>query len=520
MYWPFRSMLKSLASVFRPRFSLKGPVVCGVDNGTQSTKVVCYDVGARRVVGLAQAPHDLICRDDGTREQKASWWTDALTHCFHAIDPSVRSRIAAIGVSGQQHGFVPVDASGNVLYNVKLWCDTATTAECEEITEKYGGREQLLRDKCNLVLPGYTAGKILWLKKHQREAYDKMRHILLPHDYLNFVLTGEYTMEFGDASGTALLDIEKRVWSQKLLSALDGERDLSSCLPRLIRAHEVSGTVTKEAAKRFGIPEGAIVSSGGGDNMMCAIGTGTVADGVLAMSLGTSATIFGASNRPIIDMDGNLAAFCSSTGSWLPLLCTMNCTVASELTRDLFGMSLAEINKVAEGAPIGCEGVTMVPFFNGERTPNYPNGKGCIVGLTPENMKKANISRAAMEAAIYGLKQGLDSLVKLGFNAREIRLVGGGAKSNLWRQIVADVCKLPVVIPKVGEAAAFGAALQAFWALQKKDGVECTIEDITREHVELDSKLRCVPNEANTAKYVEAYERYLKYVHNFGPIFK
>ena len=519
MPFPHITMLKSFAALLRPK-RLVGPIVCGIDNGTQSTKVVCYDVGTRRVAALAQAPHDLICRDDGTREQKASWWTDALSSCFKSIDPAIRSRISAIGVSGQQHGFVPVDASGNVLYNVKLWCDTSTVSECEAITTAYGGREQLLSDQCNLILPGYTAGKILWLKRHKPDAYQKMRHILLPHDYLNFILTGEYTMEFGDASGTALLDIGKRTWSQKLLKSLDSDRDLGQCLPKLIQAHEVSGVVSAEASKKFGIPQGAIVSSGGGDNMMCAIGTGTVADGVLAMSLGTSATIFGASSRPIVDMGGNLAAFCSSTGGWLPLMCTMNCTVASELTRELFGMSIDEINKVAEAAEIGCEGVTMVPFFNGERTPNYPNGKGCIVGLTPENMKKANISRAAMESAIYGLKLGLDSFVKLGFNAKEIRLVGGGAKSRLWRQIVADVCNLPVVVPKVGEAAAFGAALQAFWALERKNGGNVSIEDITKEHVELDTGLRCVPNEENGKKYSEAYERYLKYVHNFAPMFK
>lgn len=512
-------MLSSLFLKKKFKRNIGRTIVAGIDNGTQSTKVVCYDVSSKEILALGQSPHDIIVGSDGAREQKAEWWVNALKSSFDQISPEIKKDIKAIGVSGQQHGFVPIDSDGNVLYNVKLWCDTSTTVECAEITKKYGGSELLLHDNCNLILPGYTASKILWLKTHQKALYDKLDTILLPHDYLNYLLTGEKTMECGDASGTALLDIKNRTWSKKLLKCIDSQRDLSKCLPRLIQSDDIAGHVTKKAANLFGIPEGALVSSGGGDNMQCAIGTGTVTNGVLIASLGTSGTLCGSSNKPIVDPEGNLAAFCSSTGSWLPLLCTMNCTVSIELARKLFNISLDEFNQISAKVPIGSNGVVIVPFFNGERTPNYPNGKGCICGLTPDNMKAENIYRASMEAAIFGLKLGLNSFMKLGFDAKEIRLVGGGSKSKLWSQMVADVCNLPTVSPDVPEAAAFGAALQAYWALLKSQGKSTSIEEITHEHVKTNSNAVYNPISENVVDYDLAYQKYLSYVENFKPIF-
>jgi xylulokinase len=494
-------------------------IVVGIDVGTQSTKVLCYHTESQSIAASAQAPHELISRDDGSREQEASWWTDAIESCFSQIPQNIRDAVVAIGVSGQQHGFVPVDASGNVLHPVKLWNDTSTAAECVELSSLAGGDASLLANEGNLILPGYTASKILWFKKHHRELYDKMAKILLPHDYINFYLTGEYTMEYGDASGTALLDIPSRTWSSRLLTAIDSQRDLSSALPRLIEAHEIAGKTTGETARRLGIPQGIPVSSGGGDNMMGAIGTGTVKDGTLTMSLGTSGTIYGASDKPIIDPKGLLAAFCSSTGSWLPLLCTMNCTVASEVTRTLFKKGVKEFDAGAAQAPIGCEGVVMLPYFNGERTPNYPKGKGCLMGFNLTNMTEGIISRAAMESAIYGLKLGLESFQDLGYTAKEVRLIGGGAKSMVWRQMVADICELPVVVPVISEAAALGGALQAWWALRKEQGEDISLEEIVAKHVLLDEKSACLPIEEHIPQYRKAYKTYCAYVSAVKPLF-
>ncbi|MEJ5187693.1 MAG: xylulokinase, partial [Breznakiellaceae bacterium] len=329
--------------------------VCGIDLGTQSCKVVVYDYEQKRVVQKASAPLELIARNDGSREQEADWYDNALRQCFNQISPENRASIVALGVSGQQHGFVPLDGEGKPLYQVKLWCDTSTAKECEELTAAAGGEAALLKETGLLMLPGYTAPKIYWLKKHKPELYAKLRHVLLPHDYLNFLLTGNYVAEYGDASGTALFDVRNRRWSEKICALIDPH--LIEYLPPLIESHAMAGTVSAEAAKKYGIPEGALVASGGGDNMMGAIGTGTVEDGFLTMSLGTSGTLYGYSDSPVVDPEGNLAAFCSSTGGWLPLLCTMNCTVASEEFRQLFGMSVREFDTVAAAAPIGAEGI-------------------------------------------------------------------------------------------------------------------------------------------------------------------
>ncbi|QEN09368.1 xylulokinase [Oceanispirochaeta crateris] len=493
--------------------------IIGIDNGTQSTKVVFYDFENKTIAASASAGHEMISRDDGSREQKASWWIEALASCFDQIDPEIRKTAQAVGVSGQQHGFVPIDSQGMVLNDVKLWCDTSTAAECRELTEAYGDDTRLLEEGGNLILPGYTASKILWFRKAHPDAYARMATVLLPHDYLNYYLTGKAVMEYGDASGTALLDVRNRCWNRDLVKALDPDRDLMSCLPDLIEPWEAAGRVLPHVASRFGIPAGIPVSSGGGDNMMGAVGTGTTKDGVLTMSLGTSGTLYGYSDKPIIDPDGNLAAFCSSSGGWLPLLCTMNCTVATELMRQLFDIGVKEFDELGARSTVGAEGILTLPFFNGERTPNLPHGRGCIVGMTAGNVKKENMFRSALEAAILGLKLGLDSFEKLGFKPREVRLIGGGANSKIWRQITADVMNLPVVVPVNAEAAALGAAIQALWCLKKLDGLDADLNSLIDEHVELDSGKGCLPDPERVKKYKEVYAEYSKYVNALTPLF-
>ncbi len=491
-------------------------IVLGIDNGTQSTKTMFYDVDSKKVVAMASAKHDMIAEEDGTREQKAEWWIDALLSCLDQVDPEIRASVKAVGVSGQQHGFVAIDKDGNPLYKVKLWCDTSTAGECDEMTEAYGGTDKLLSEAGNLIAPGYTASKILWLKKTYGNLYEKMRWVLLPHDYLNYWLTGEAVMEYGDASGTGLLNVRKRIWQEDLIRSVDP--DLPGKLPRLIGPDEEAGRITAETAARTGLPEGIPVSSGGGDNMMGAVGTGTVSDGVITMSMGTSGTLYGYSDKPIIDPEGILAAFCSSTGGWLPLLCTMNCTVATELTRDLFGMNVREIDATGAEAPPGAEGVTMLPFFNGERVPNLPNGKASIMGLNTTNYTKENLARASLESAIYGMKIGLDRFRELGFDARQIRMIGGGARSPIWRQMAADVLGVPVLIPEQAEAASLGAALQAWWMLEGGGGEK--LDTIIGEHVTVDESASCEPNPALRGAYDEGYGRYRSWLDALAHLYR
>lgn len=492
--------------------------VCGIDLGTQSCKVVLYDYEKKTVVARSQAALELTARNDGSREQDADWYAAALASCFAALDADLKKTIVALGVSGQQHGFVPLDAEGKALHMVKLWCDTSTAAECAELTAAAGGEAALLAETGLLMLPGYTAPKILWLKKHKPASFAKLRHVLLPHDYINFLLSGEYTAEYGDASGTALFDTRRRVWSDRICGLIDPA--LKSYLPRLVGPDEIAGRVSAAAAAKYGIPQGALVSSGAGDNMAGAVGTGTVRDGFLTMSLGTSGTLYGYSDSPVVDPAGNLAAFCSSTGGWLPLLCTMNCTVASEQFRALLGMDVKSFDAAAAKAPIGAEGLVVLPFFNGERTPNLPNGRASLNGITAANFTVENIARAALESAIYGMRIGLESFKALGFAAREIRLIGGGAKSPLWRSIAANVTGLPVRVPAGDEAAALGAALQALWCMERAAGLKTGIGELCDAHVVLEGGTTVQPDAEAVASYDAAYAEYGKYLAALGPLYK
>ena len=305
--------------------------VVGIDLGTQSLKVVFYDFKAREIVASESAALDLYQNDNGAAEQQAHWWLNALTEVMAKIDTNIRNSAVAVGVSGQQHGFVPLGKTGEVLAPVKLWCDTSTVAECDQITSAYGGPQKCLDEVGNLVLPGYTASKVRWFSNEGGSLYDQLDCIMLPHDYLNYYLTGERCMEAGDASGTGFLNIRDRTWSQEMLSAIDPDRDLSECLPPIRTEAGIMGYIQAEASRKTGLPEGIPVSTGGGDNMMGAIGTGNVSPGKVTMSLGTSGTVYAYSDKPVIDPRGEIAAFCSSTGGWLPLMCTMNCTVTTEL---------------------------------------------------------------------------------------------------------------------------------------------------------------------------------------------
>jgi xylulokinase len=253
--------------------------------------------------------------------------------------------------------------------------------------------------------------------------------------------------------------------------------------------------------------------------MMSAVGTGTVRDGVLTVSLGTSGTLFGYSEVPVVDSLGRVAAFCSSTGGWLPLLCTMNCTVATEQARKLLGVGIESLETMAAHAPAGSEGVVTLPFFNGERSPNLPNGRAGILGLTSSNFTHPNILRSAMESAIFGLRGGLDAFRSLGFSPRGIRLTGGGSRSPLWRTITANILGYPLEIPEGSEGAAFGAALQALWCGSHLDGRGRHIEDIAEEHVRINAADSVRPDSRSVAVYDKAYTLYLSYLDSLKPLY-
>lgn len=484
----------------------------GIDSGTQGTKAIVLSEKKRSVIAESYSGYDLLENDRGGREQHPDTWikacrevlTDVLSSS--ALNPK---HVRAIGVSGQQHGMVPVDTDKQVIRPAKLWCDTETTPQCETITARAGGVEAVVDNTGNQVAAGFTASKVLWLLENEPENYDRLAAVLLPHDYINFWLTGETRTECGDASGTAYFDVAHRCWSEAMLKAIDPTGKLQSSLPELIDSSDPVGTVRPELCEEFGLSPDVLVSSGGGDNMMAAIGTGNVAEGVVTTSLGTSGTIYAYSSTPKMDNSGELAAFCSSTGGWLPLVCTMNVTVATELVRDLFGISIREMNEHVANTEAGAGGLLLLPYFNGERTPALPQAKATLTGMTSLNMQPDMFCRAAMEGATFGLRYGLEVMLRNGIKANEIRLTGGGAKSDHWCQMVADIFNCEVVRVVGEEAGAIGAALQALWCDYSATDGESSIEEITSRFVRLDESSRMKPLPSRVAIYDEIYERYL-----------
>ena len=484
----------------------------GIDNGTQSTKTIIVNGEDGSVVGKATERYGLIeGLPPGHKEQDPAVWIRALNKTLKealkrsGIDPK---DVRAIGVSAQQHGFVPVDKKGRVIRPAKLWNDTSTTEECEYLMRKLGGMRAVINLIGNPILPGYTAPKILWLKRHEPENYAKLRTVLLPHDYLNYYLTGRKVMEYGDASGTALMDVRARRWSKEVIEAIDPE--LEKKLPPLQSSDKPAGLIRKEIAEMFGFREDVLVSAGGGDNMMGAIGTGNTKRGIVTASLGTSGTIYAYSEVPIIDPRGEIAAFCDSTNAWLPLLCTMNVTVATEFIRHLFNLSHEELTEAVEKAPIGSDGLILLPYFEGERTPNIPDGTGVYYGLNSRTFNKAHMARAAMEGATLGMNYGLNRMRDLGIDPSEIRLTGGGSKNKAWRQIAADIFNVEVVCISIDEGAAYGAALQAMWTYLNSMGEKVSIQEITDRYVKVDESTRTRPNPSNVKVYRE-----LQKIHNF-----
>jgi xylulokinase len=437
----------------------------GIDCGTQSTKALLVEADTEAVLGIGRANHDLIARDDGTREQRPEWWVSALVGATRgALAEAGEVEVAAIGVSGQQHGLVCLGRDDRPVRSAKLWNDTTTAAECTRLTVALSGAEQVLELTGNTFLPGYTAPKVLWLRLHEPEVYASTARMCLPHDYLNLWMTGVFAAEPGDASGTAYFDVRAREYSPAVLAAIDPERDWASSLPPIVASLSVVGRLRGEAADELRVPAGTPVSGGGGDNMMAAIGVGAVAEGPLVVSLGTSGTGFACRAQPAIDPRGEAAAFCDSTGAWLPLVCTLNCTVATDWIARLFGLDRAGFEAALDVSPHGARGLAFLPYLEGERTPNYPTGAGVFSGLHAEHTP-ADFVRAVTEGVTFGLEYALRALRRTGVVVDQVTLVGGGSASDGWAQMCADIFGVVVVRPPRTEAAALGAARQARWVV-------------------------------------------------------
>lgn len=481
----------------------------GIDSGTQGTKSLVVEVASGKVLGRGASPHAMVPGlKPGASEQDPAVWVEALEAAISEalkeskIDPA---KIVSLGVSGQQHGFVPLGADGRPVRPAKLWNDTSTVAETEYLVEKLGGTKAYIEKLGINLAVGFTASKILWLKNNEPENFGKLSKVMLPHDYLNYVLTGVVRMEYGDASGTGLMDIRNRRWHSEAVAAVDPA--LGKALPELAHSSLPLGYLRPDFGAKFGFKK-VLVSSGGGDNMMGAIGTGNVAPGVCTLSLGTSGTIYSYFAEPFSDPAGEIAAFCDSTGGWLPLLCTMNVTNTTELFKIFAGgLSNEELERLAGEAPPGAAGLIFLPFIDGERVPVLPGASAVFFGLNRFNFDRSHMARAIMEGTILNIGYGFGRMKELGLRPSEIRATGGGAKSRLWLQIVADIFQTSVVTLQEQEAAAFGAALQSIWTWRREQGDDVTIVDLAGIMVNNGSDT-AQPNSGRIGIYSELQERF------------
>lgn len=478
----------------------------GIDCGTQGTKALLVsDSGKALARGYAR--HALIETGTGSREQQPAWWIEALI--ASVLQAIAESRVAgaaipnvhAVGVSGQQHGLVVLDESLEVIRPAKLWNDTATARQNAELITRLGGREAWFRRFGVVPLTGYTVSKLLWLRENEPANFDRIRHILLPHEYLNWWLSGELRAEPGDASGTAFFDNRTRQWLPEVLAAIDGGTgQLTAALPPLMESQGVVGCLRSEVAAQLGLPADCLVSAGGGDNMMGAIGTGNVREGVVTLSLGTSSTVYSFSERPVEDPTGNVAPFCSSSGGWLPLVCTMNATNIVTGTLHLLGKTVAEIEPALAATPPGADGLVFLPFLNGERTPDLPDARGTLAGLSAVNFTPNHLIRAAIEGVSFGILNGLD-LVLAGKPATVLQVIGGGARSRAWRQLLADATGAVVQMPAEEEAGCLGAAIQARVAFETASGSTLSFAEAAAQFASIDPLGTAEPDPALKPTY-------------------
>ena len=432
----------------------------GVDVGTSATKTVLFDEECRPVAE-ASAEYPMYQPQNGWAEQNPKDWEEAAASTIREV--MERSRVnkddvVGLGLSGQMHGLVMLDKDNEVIRPAIIWCDQRTAAECEEITAKVG-KERLIEITANPALTGFTASKILWVRNHEPKNYAACRHILLPKDYVRFAMTGEYATEVSDASGMQLLDVPHRCWSKEVLAKLDIDEAL---LPKVYESPEITGHISTEFAQRAGLSEKCVVAGGAGDNAAAAVGTGIVEDGKAFTTIGTSGVVFAHTSEPRIDPKGRVHTFCCAVpGCWH----VMGVTQAAGLSLKWFRENMAEnmdyeaINQAIASVPRGSRRLIYLPYLMGERTPHLnPDCRGVFFGLSAMHTK-ADMLRSVMEGVSFSLLDCWDILREMKIEVKDMMACGGGSKSPLWRQMLANMYGCPVKVGGEGGGATLGAAI-------------------------------------------------------------
>ena len=487
--------------------------VIGIDLGTSGTKTVLFDQLGNTVASHT-VEYPMYQPQNGWAEQDpAGWWNATVTTVKAVITESGVSNtdIVGIGISGQMHGLVMLDEANEVIRNSIIWCDQRTAEECEDI-EQLVGRERLIQITANPALTGFTASKIMWVKKHEPENYAKCRHILLPKDYVRFMLTGEYATEVSDASGMQLLDVGKRCWSDEVLDKLGIDK---SYLGKVYESPEITGYVTEEIAALTGLAVGTPVVGGAGDNAAAAVGTGTVVDGAAFTTIGTSGVVYAHTKEMAIDPKGRVHTFCCAVpGEWHVMGVTQGAGLSLKWFRDNFCQDIIDeakekgidpydiTNVLAEESGISARRLLFLPYLMGERTPHLdPNARGAFIGLSALH-ERGDMIRAIMEGVTYSLKDCLAVLEEMGVQPDNMLACGGGARSDLWRQMMADVYGMNVSTVDSKEGPALGVAILAMVGAGLYESVEEACQKVIRVNNTTEK------NAENAEKYEKVYHIY------------
>ena len=493
----------------------------GVDLGTSGTKTVLFDT-AGNVMASKTVEYPMYQPQNGWAEQDPRDWWNATAVTTKAVieesgvDPA---DIKGVGISGQMHGLVMLDKAGQVLRRSIIWCDQRTAQECEEITRRVG-KERLIAITANPALTGFTASKILWVRNHEPEIYAQCAHILLPKDYVRYMLTGEFATEVSDASSMQLLDVPNRCWSDEVLEKLEIDKSL---LAKVYESPEVTGTITKEAAALTGLKEGTPVVGGAGDNAAAAVGTGVVEDGKAFVTIGTSGVVFAHTSDISIDPKGRVHTFCCAVpGCWHVMGVTQGAGLSLKWYRDNFCQAEMEtakgmgkdpyflMDQQAERVPIGCNKLLYLPYLMGERTPHLdPDCRGVFFGLSAIHTKY-DMLRAVMEGVTFSQRDSVEILREMGVDLKEMLACGGGGSSPLWRQMLADTfnCEVKTVVSKEGPA--LGVAILAGVGA----GIYKSVEEGCR------AVIRTNPPQPPIAENVPQYEKFYQIYRSLYPALK
>ncbi len=483
----------------------------GLDIGTSGAKaLLCDDRGTVLATALAEYPL-MTPQPLWSEQHPADWWQGACAAIRQVLQTAGvdGAQVGGLGLTGQMHGAVFLDADNQAIRPALLWNDQRTAAECAEITERVGA-ERLIALVGNPALTGFQAPKIVWLRNHEPANYARLARVLLPKDYIRLNLTGVAAADASDAAGTLLLDLRTRDWSDEVLRALDIPRDW---LPQVVEGPAVTGGVLPDIARMLGLPAGLPVIAGGGDNAAAAVGTGIVRAGVISSSIGTSGVLFAHSDDIALDPQGRLHTFCHAVpGKYHLMAVTLSAGGAFQWFRNslrqlgLPALSYDELAAQAASAPIGAEGLIFLPYLSGERTPHLdPYARGGFIGLTQRHTI-GHMARAVMEGVTYSLRDGLDIMRGLGLAVGDVRATGGGGKSALWRQMQADIYQADVATLAAEEGPAYGAALLAGVGT----GVFASVGDAVD---------RCVQISSVTAPDASAHQQYEQVYHVYRDLY-